>query len=344
MTSLSNGTNARPDSQRALITGVSGQDGTYLAEQLTRLGYKVWGTTHTHSIPDAQLSRIRDIQVIPTDLSDPENCRRIVAEVEPDLLFHFAAISSVGYSWDKPVETATVNGISTVALLEATLNLQERSGKQRTIVNASSAEIFAGSAGAPQNEDSPVRPLSPYGASKALAHHMVQVFRSRGLRASNAIFYNHESPLRPTRFVTRKITASVAAISKGRQAKLSLGNLDAKRDWGWAPDYVDCALRIATHDVADDFVVATGEAHSVSDFVQTAFEAAGIADWRRHVETDSQLYRPADSIALVGDASKAREQLGWTPTMSFADVVGAMVEHDLALQGIDPLDSENVKR
>jgi GDPmannose 4,6-dehydratase len=313
---------------RALITGIGGQDGSILAAKLSELDFDVVGTVQPGSNEKLDLPNVR---LHEADLRDHERCRSIVVDSEPDVVFHFAGISSVGYSWDHPVETAAVNGNSAVALLDALLELQTTSGSERTFVNASSAEIFAGAGVSPQREDTPISPLSPYGASKAFSHNMVQVYRSRGLRASNAIFYNHESTLRPTKFVTRKITAGAAAIASGKQSTLELGNLDARRDWGWAPDYVDATILMANQTAGDDFVIATGEAHSVREFVDAAFRAAGIPDWQDLVISNDAFGRPADSAEMVGDASRAKTVLGWEPTKRFDDVVRAMVEHDLSL-------------
>ncbi|MDI9926228.1 GDP-mannose 4,6-dehydratase [Rhodococcus sp. IEGM 1341] len=314
--------------QRALITGIGGQDGTILARRLNELDYSVVGTLQPGSATSDQPSNAK---LVEADLRDSNVSRNVIMDAEPDVVFHFAGISSVGYSWDHPVETAEVNGNSAVALLDALLELQTSSGKERTFVNASSAEIFAGTTASPQNEQTPIAPLSPYGASKAFSHNMTQVYRAKGLKASNAIFYNHESTFRPTKFVTRKITAAAAAIARGKQSTLELGNLDARRDWGWAPDYVEATLLMATHDRGDDFVIATGEAHSVREFVDAAFRAAGIPDWQALVTSNDAFGRPADSAEMVGDASRAKDVLGWTPTKRFDDVVKAMVEHDLSL-------------
>lgn len=315
-------------SQRALLTGIGGQDGTILARRLSELNYSVVGILQPGSVTSDQPSNVK---LVKADLRDSSLCRNVVLDVEPDVVFHFAGISSVGYSWDHPVETAAVNGNSAVALLDALLELQRSSDKERTFVNASSAEIFAGTTASPQNEHTPIAPLSPYGASKAFSHNMTQVYRAKGLKASNAIFYNHESTFRPTKFVTRKITAAAAAIARGRQSTLELGNLDARRDWGWAPDYVEATLLMSTHDRGDDFVIATGEAHSVREFVDAAFRAAGIPDWHGLVTSSDAFGRPADSAEMVGDASRAKDVLGWKPTKRFDDVVKAMVEHDLSL-------------
>jgi len=294
----------------ALITGVSGQDGHYLSGHLLQRGYQVRGVHRA-------------------ELSHPESIARVIDEAEPDLVFHLAAISSVAASWDDPVATTGVNALSTAALLDGCLRTQDRTGRKITVVNASSCEIFAGAPDSPQTEDTPLRPISPYGAAKAMGHMMCQVYRAKGLEASNAILYNHESPVRPERFVTRKITKAVAAIAAGRQDRLVLGDLTIKRDWGWAPDYVDAMYRMALHGKGDDFVVATGVTHSIADFAAAAFSVAGIVDWQDRIESDSGLLRPADRAAMVGDAGKAAAILDWHPTKSFADIVEAMVVSDL---------------
>jgi GDPmannose 4,6-dehydratase len=201
-------------------------------------------------------------------------------------------------------------------------------------LQASSAEIFGEPEESPQTERTPIRPVNPYGTSKAFAHTMVGVYRTRGLHASAVILYNHESPRRPVQFVTRKITSTVAAIAAGRADELALGNLDARRDWGWAPDYVDAMVRAARADTAADFVIATGVSHSVRDFVTAAFAAAGIDDWADLVRIDPAFVRPVDPTELVGDATRARTQLGWSPTMSFAEIVSTMVATDLAAEGV----------
>ena len=294
----------------ALITGVSGQDGYYLSQLLLRNGIEV------HGVPRAVLTEA-------TALTD------LVSTVAPDFVFHLAAVSSVPASWQDPVTTSRVNGLCTVGLLDACVEAQDRIDKRIVVMNASSWEIFAGSADSPHTEETPLRPLSPYGASKAFGHTMCQVYRAKGLEVSNAILYNHESPRRPEQFVTRKITKAVAAIAAGRQDRLVLGDMTVARDWGWAPDYVDAMYRMALHGKGDDFIVATGTKHSVEEFVAAAFTAAGIADWQEHVETDPDLWRPNDRAAPVGDASKARAVLGWRPTIGFDEIVKAMVSSDL---------------
>ena len=310
----------------ALITGITGQDGYYLADLLLREGIEVHGTVRT----SAQAADVAPgIVTRETHLTNRESVATVVDAVEPDLVFHLAGVTSVAASWDDPVHATEINALSTAAVLDACLRTQERSGKPITVVNASSSEIYAGASDSPLSETTPVCPLSPYGASKALGYSLCQVYRSRGLQASNAILFNHESPRRPPTFVTRKITAAVAAIALGRQDRLTLGDVSVQRDWGWAPDYVEAMYRIAEHGKGDDFVVATGVAHSISDFVATAFAAAGIDEWKELVVSDQSLIRPADRPAMVGDATKARDVLGWKPSKAFYEIVVAMVESDL---------------
>ncbi|MGB2921067.1 MAG: GDP-mannose 4,6-dehydratase [Mycobacterium sp.] len=322
--------------RKALVTGAAGQDGTFLSRELSASGWQTVGVVAPEGIthPNAdELSRLPGVSLRELDLSDAGDCRQLIADVRPDAVFHLAGVSSVASSWESPVETAQVNAVASTALMAESLELTNRGGHEVRFVNASSGEIFAGAGTTPQDESTRICPVSPYGATKAMAHTMGAALRSRGLRLSNAILFNHESPLRSATFVTRKITSGVAAIAAGKQHTLRLGNLEARRDWGWAPDYVDCMIRMAAHDTPDDFVVASGEAHSVRDFVAAAFSAAGIDDWKDHVEVDSTLVRPADAVELVGDATKARRELGWRPTKSFTQLVAAMVQFDLALLG-----------
>jgi GDPmannose 4,6-dehydratase len=263
------------------------------------------------------------------DLTDDASLATVVARSQPDEVYNLAGISSVAFSWERPVLTADVTALGAARLLEQVWQLQERLGRPVRFVQASSAEIFGDAEIAPQDESTPLRPNSPYGASKAFAHQLVGVYRGRGLHAVSAILYNHESPRRPPTFVTRKITRAAARIALGLERELVLGNLDARRDWGWAPDYVDAMVRSARHEVANDYVVATGQAHSVRDFVAAAFARAGVADWERCIRVDQAFVRPSDAALQLGDATRARTELGWTPTVSFEDLVGRMVEADL---------------
>ena len=308
---------------RALITGVGGQDGSYLAERLLADGVEV----HALSLPgDAPVDGVHPHT---GDVADIEGTRALLLEVAPDEVYNLAAVSSVARSWDEPDLTARVNGLAAVGLLESAHLLQQQTGRPVRFVQASSAEIFGLPDRSPQDEDTPVRPVNPYGAAKAFAHLMVEVYRQRGLHAVSLVLYNHESPRRPPQFVTRKITAGVAAISAGTASSLTLGNLAAVRDWGWAPDFVDAMVRAARADVARDYVVATGESHSVEEFVAAAFRCVGIQDWSAYVEVDPALFRPVDALALTGDSSRIREELGWAPTVGFEEVVRRMVEADL---------------
>lgn len=311
---------------RAFVTGIGGQDGSYLSERLLAEGYDVhalaFASEPAPSRPGVVLHR--------GDLTDVDRMRSLLVAIAPDEVYNLAAISSVARSWGEPDLTARVNGMAAVGLLESALQAQEASGRPVRFVQASSAEIFGEPHHSPQDEDTPLRPVNPYGAAKAYAHLMTGVYRGRGLHAVSTILYNHESPRRPVQFVTRKITSGVAAIARGEADSISLGNLDARRDWGWAPDYVDAMVRAARADEAADYVVATGEGHTVRDFVATAFARAGIEDWEPHVRIDPAFVRPADPSDLTGDAARARDRLGWAPTVGFEEIVGRMVAADLA--------------
>jgi GDPmannose 4,6-dehydratase len=263
------------------------------------------------------------------DLTDPVALAGALQDADPDEVYHLGGISSVAFSWDEPVLTADVTALGTARLLELGWQLQQRRGRPVRFLQTSSAEIFGSAETAPQDERTPIRPTSPYGAAKAYAHHLVEVYRGRGMPASAVVLYNHESPRRPPSFVTRKITQGVARIAMGLQDELALGNLDARRDWGWAPDYVDAMVRAVRHDPSGDYVIATGEAHSVRDFVAAAFARAGVEDWEGRVRVDERFVRPTDATLQVGDADKARRVLGWQPTVPFEEIVGRMVDADL---------------
>ncbi len=313
---------------RAFVTGVSGQDGSYLAERLLADGVEVHALHHDAEDPPALCPP--EVALHVGNLTDTDAVRRLVLDLAPDEIYNLAAVSSVARSWEEPALVAAVNGTAAVDLLESAWQAQERAGRQVRFVQASSAEIFGRPELSPQDESTLVRPVNPYGAAKAHAHAMVGVYRHRGLHAVATVLYNHESPRRPAHFVTRKITSTVAAIAAGRADRLVLGNLDARRDWGWAPDYVDALVRAARTEQPQDFVVATGESHSVRDFAAAAFARAGITDWADLVSSDPALMRPVDAVELRGDATRAREVLGWAPTVGFADLVARMVDADLA--------------
>jgi len=310
----------------ALVTGVFGQDGTLLARSLRLKGWEVHGTARGgESGPIAE-----DIRVHDADLTDSSTFTTVIDQVAPDLVVNLAGISSVAESWQQPVLTSEVSGRVVADLLEACRSLELRVGRQVRFVQASSSEIFGASQISPQNENTPIAPVSPYGAAKAYAHFLCRVARSRGQFAANAILYNHESPQRPPTFVTRKITRSVAKIALGKAETLTLGNLDAERDWSWAGDVVEAIVAIGTADVPDDFIVASGISHSVREFVMAAFEAAGIDDGDRRIRQDAQFMRPSEAPAMRGDASKIESELGWAPRVSFEEMVTRMVEHDIA--------------
>jgi GDPmannose 4,6-dehydratase len=309
----------------ALVTGVTGQDGSYLAERLLSEGVTVHGVVRpgdtTGSAPPA------GVHAHPVDLTDRAGLRALVRGVAPDEVYHLAGVSSVAQSWAEPEHTAEVTGLAVATLLDAALAAQETSGRAVRFVQASSAEIFGTPDRVPQDERTAIRPTNPYGAAKAYAHHLVGVYRARGLHAAAAILFNHESPRRPTTFVTRKITQGAVRVARDGGV-ITLGNLDARRDWGWAPDYVDALVRAVRHTEALDVVVATGETHSVRDLAVTALRHAGVADPEPHLATDPALVRPTDAAQLVGDATLARTALGWRPTRTFEQVVAAMVDHD----------------
>jgi GDPmannose 4,6-dehydratase len=313
----------------ALVTGITGQDGGYLAERLLSAGYAVHGVTRPGERLDRLHRRCPGVLLHEADLRDVGALATALSACDADEVYHLGGISSVAMSWREPVLTAEVTGLGSARLLELVWRHEQARGAQVRYLQASSAEIFGDPRVAPQDEDTPVRPTSPYGAAKAFAHHLVAVYRTRGLFAVSLILYNHESPRRPPTFVTRKITKSAARIALGRQEELVLGGLDLRRDWGWAPDYVEAMVRALAHPTADDYVVATGAAHSIGDFVAAAFARAGVADWRRRVRLDPAYARPADAGLQVGDAGKARRELGWRPTVEFEELVGRMVDADL---------------
>jgi len=317
-------------SRTALVTGVTGQDGTLLARRLVAEGVQVHGLAHSAADRDAW-DGPPAVSVHVGDLTDTAGIEALVREVAPDEVYNLAGISSVAFSWEHPVLTGAVTGLGAVGVFEAARRTQEATGRRVRVVQASSAEIFGMPDRAPQDETTPVRPVSPYGAAKAYAHQMAAVYRSRDLHVATCVLYNHESPLRPETFVTRKITAAAARIAAAGGGTLALGSMDVRRDWGWADDYVDALVRAVRHDEPDDFVVATGRTHSVAEFVAAAFARAGIDDWQQHVVTDPRFVRPADPGEVVGDASRARRILGWAPTVEFEEIVGRMVDHDVAL-------------
>ena len=328
----------------AFITGVTGQDGSYLAEFLLEKGYIVHGIKRRSSLINTEridhLYRDRHDGDGPDssgqpgfrlhygDLTDSTNLIRLVQEIQPDEIYNLAAMSHVKVSFDMPEYTANADGIGTLRLLEA-VRLLGMTDSTR-IYQASTSELYGLVQAVPQSETTPFYPRSPYGVAKVFGHHMTINYReSYGFHASSGILFNHESPRRGPEFVTRKVSQAVARIVTGKQEKLVMGNLDAQRDWGFAGDYIKAMWLMLQQDVADDYVIATGKTHSVSDLVATAFAAGGIKNWEDYVSSSPDLLRPADIASLVGDPSKAKERLGWVPETSFEELVAMMVEHDL---------------
>ena len=324
-------------SKRALVTGVTGQDGSYLCEHLIGLGYEVHGTIRT-TTSDISTSRIGHlvtgdepaVRLHVTDLGDSHSLMRLIDTLAPHEVYNLAAQSHVRASFDQPVHTGDVTGLGAVRLLEAI----RQTDPSIRFYQASSSEMF-GSTPPPQREQTPFHPRSPYAVAKLYAYWATVNHReSYGLHASNGILFNHESPRRGREFVTRKITSSIPRLLTGEITKLRLGNLDARRDWGHARDYVEAMQLMLAIDEPTDLVVGTGEAHSVRDFLDVAFEVVD-EDWQRYVTIDPALYRPAEVDYLQCDPSKANAVLGWKPRTSFAELVGEMVRADLAAHGVD---------
>jgi len=319
--------------RKALITGITGQDGSYLAEFLISKGYEVHGLVRRSSTFNTD--RIDHIYEDPHeegvnlflhygDLNDGGQLSNLIYNIRPDEVYHLGAQSHVRVSFDMPEFTGDVTGLGTTRILEAI----RRSGIKTRFYQASSSEMF-GDEPAPQNEETPFRPRSPYSAAKAYAYWMVRNYREGyGMFASNGILFNHESPRRGETFVTRKITRAAARIKLGLQNRLYLGNLDAKRDWGYAKEFVEAMWLIVQQDRPEDYVIATGEAHSVREFLDETFGYVDI-DWHDYVETDERYFRPTEVEVLIGDARKARKELGWEPKVTFKELVKIMIEADL---------------
>jgi GDPmannose 4,6-dehydratase len=321
--------------KRALITGITGQDGSYLAELLLEKGYEVTGVVRRSSSPNFwRIEHLLDrVTLRPGDLLDQQSLMRIIQDVRPDELYNLAAMSFVPASWDQPLLTGEYNSMGVTRLLEAVrqVDLDVR------IYQASSSEMYGRVREVPQTELTPFYPRSPYGVSKVFGHYITVNYReSYGLFAVSGILFNHESPRRGLEFVTRKVTDGVARIKLGLADHLALGNLDAHRDWGYAGDYVRAMWMMLQQKEADDYVIASGVSHSVRELVEIAFGYVDL-DWRRYVRTDPALLRPAEVDHLIGDAAKARASLGWEPTVSFEQLIHMMVDADLTrLSGVVP--------
>ena len=310
---------------RALVTGATGQDGSYLCELLLSLGYDVFGLVRTQTA-----AIVPGVVPVVGDLGDEVSLRAAVAAAAPQEVYHLAAQTFVGGSWDGAVPTAEVTGVGALRLLDAVW----REAPAARWFQASSAEVFGRPSSAPQDESTPLAPVSAYGVAKAFAHQATIAHRvAHDAFAVVGVLYNHESPRRPARFVTRKITAAVARISLGLQPSLVLGSLSARRDWGFAGDYVRAMHASLAADVPRDYVVATGVSHSIADLLSVAFGCVGISDWSSFVTTDPAFLRTVEPGQLVGDASRARSLLGWVPTVSFEEMIAAMVAADLAALG-----------
>lgn len=320
---------------RALITGITGQDGLYLGELLREKGYDVFGLIRGDSNPKLGIVEevLPEVTLLQGDLVDVESLKSAFDMAQPDEIYNLAAVSSVAFSWKYPSLTTDVTAKGALNMLEATKHYAGEDLSKIRYYQASSSEIFGKAQEVPQTEKTLLWPRSPYGVAKVFGHHMTINYReSYGLHASSGILFNHESPRRGTEFVTRKITQAVARIALGLQDDITLGNLDVRRDWGYAGDYVEAMWLMTQHDVPDDYIVATGKDHSLYDFLAAAFASAGITNWQDKVKQDPQFMRPAEVDIVVGDATKAKSVLNWEPKVSFEELVDMMVQSDLAEQ------------
>jgi GDPmannose 4,6-dehydratase len=312
---------------RALITGITGQDGSYLAEFLLDKGYEVYGIVRRSSLEKYdRIEAIQDkVRFVEGDLTDQSSLDQAVQQLKPDELYNLAAQSFVPVSWNQPVLTADVTGLGALRVMEAI----RKHSPQTRFLQASSSEMFGKVLEKPQTEKTPFHPRSPYGVAKVFGHHITVNYReSYGIYACSSICFNHESPRRGSEFVTRKVTQTVAKIKLGVADKLKMGNIDAQRDWGFAGDYIRAMWMMLQQPHADDYVIATGETHSVQELLEVAFSRAGL-DWKKYVEIDPKLVRPAEVDYLCGDATKAKKVLGWTPQVTFKQLVEMMVDADL---------------
>ncbi|BAU41726.1 GDP-mannose 4,6-dehydratase [Leptolyngbya sp. O-77] len=338
--------------KRALITGITGQDGSYLSELLLEKGYEVHGIIrrtstfntdridHIYEDPHSESARLF---LHYGDLTDGTTLRRILEQVQPHEIYNLGAQSHVRVSFDAPEYTADAVGMGTLRILEALRDYQQRTGNEVRFYQAGSSEMYGKVQAVPQSESTPFYPRSPYACAKVYAHWQTVNYReSYGLFACNGILFNHESPRRGETFVTRKITRAVARIVAGQQQKLYMGNLDAKRDWGYAKDYVQAMWLMLQQEQPDDYVVATGETHEVREFLELAFGYVNL-NWQDYVEFDERYLRPAEVDLLIGDPSKAKTQLGWQPSVSFEQLVYLMVEADLKALGLIPLNGNSAQ-
>ena len=319
--------------KRALITGITGQDGRHMSQLLTNKGYQVFGLIRGQNNPKSQIVTQENpaLELVDGDLRDLSSLVAAVEQVQPDEVYNLGAMSFVALSFRQPELTADITGLGVLRMLEAIRIVGGAENNPVRFYQASSSEMFGQVRETPQNESTPFHPRSPYGVAKVFGHHMTVNYReSYGLHASTGICFNHEGPRRGLEFVTRKITNGVARIKLGLQDTITLGNLDARRDWGYAGDFVDAMWRMVQKDKASDYVIATGETHTVQEFIERAFAAAEIEDWERYIVKDPRFERPAEVDLLLGDASKARSELDWDAKVSFEELVTMMYENDLA--------------
>ena len=319
---------------RALITGITGQDGLYLSELLLAKGYEVHGIIRGQNNPKRDLVQaiVPEVVLHTGDLTDLSSLMRALSVSQPDEFYNLGAVSFVAYSWENARVTTEVTGTGVLNALEAVRLYSGSDPAKVRFYQASSSEMFGKVQEVPQREKTLLWPRSPYGVAKVYGHYMTINYReSYGMHASSGILFNHESPRRGPEFVTRKVSMAVAAIALGLQDTITMGNLDAQRDWGFAGDYVEGMWRMLQQPEADDYVLSTGETHSIRDLLDAAFARVGIDDWSGHVRQDPRFMRPAEVDLLVGDARKARDRLGWRPTVAFHELVEMMVDNDLAL-------------
>jgi GDPmannose 4,6-dehydratase len=321
--------------KRALVTGITGQDGRHLAELLTAKGYQVFGLIRGQANPKAEmiLDENPAIELVDGDLRDLSSLIAAVEQVQPDEVYNLGAISFVQLSFKQAELTAEITGLGVLRMIEAVRIVGGTDNNPIRFYQASSSEMFGKVRETPQSETTPFHPRSPYGVAKVFGHYTTLNYREAyNIHASSGILFNHEGPRRGLEFVTRKITNSLARIKLGLQDEISLGNLDAARDWGYAGDYVEAMWMMLQQDVPDDYVIATGETHTIREFLEVAFRIAGYDSWEPYVTHDTRFDRPAEVDLLMGDASKAKEKLGWAPKVSFEELVRMMYESDLALE------------
>ena len=321
--------------KRALITGITGQDGLYLAELLLDKGYEVYGLIRGQNNPKYALVQetVPDVKLLTGDLTDLSSLLRALESSQPSEVYNLGAISFVAYSWENAHVTSDVTGQGVLNILEAVRLYAGKDLDKVRFYQASSSEMFGKVQAVPQREDTLLWPRSPYGVAKVFGHYMTINYReSYGMHASSGILFNHESPRRGPEFVTRKVTTAAARISLGLQENITMGNLDAQRDWGFAGDYVEAMWRMLQQPEADDYVVATGETHTIRELLDLSFSRVGIDDWSSLVELDPRFVRPAEVDLLIGDPAKAADKLGWRRTVEFEQLVHMMVDSDLAQQ------------